>query len=229
MRSAGCIINDIIDINLDKKIKRTEDRVLTSKKITIFEACFLLCIFLLLSLLILLQFKINSILIALASVPLIVIYPFMKRYTYWPQLFLGLVFNWGILITSIEFYNKITINALILYIACIFWTLAYDTIYAYQDREDDIKNNIKSTAILFGNNGNKFVLLFYFIFFVILGFVSYNKSNSFLSLIIAFVYILFMFFYLKKWKLNSKKSSNYFFNFNNFIGLFAFIFLIIFQ
>ena len=94
MRSAGCIINDIIDINLDKKIERTAERPLTSNKVSIFEAIILLCLFLLLSFYILLQFDFYSIIIALASIPLVFLYPFLKRYTYWPQLGLGLVFNW---------------------------------------------------------------------------------------------------------------------------------------
>ena len=130
MRSAGCIINDLIDINIDIKIKRTANRPLTSKKLSIFEALILLFIILILSLLILLQFSFNTILIGLISIPLILIYPFMKRLIYFPQLVLGIVFNWGIIVVSFELYNKITFDLLILYVGCIFWTLAYDTIYA---------------------------------------------------------------------------------------------------
>jgi len=228
MRSAGCIINDLIDINLDKKIRRTAKRPLTSKKVSIFEASILLFILLFLSLIILLQFKVATILIGIASIPLVVIYPFMKRYTYWPQLFLGLVFNWGVLIVSIEFYNEIRLNLLLLYFACVVWTLAYDTIYAYQDREDDIENNIKSTAVLFGINGHKFVLIFYLVFFLILGFLGYKSSGSFLSFAVIIAFIFVMMLNLKKWRLNSRSSSNYYFKFNNFVGLFSFLFLVIF-
>ena len=84
----------------------------------------------------------------------------MKRFTYWPQLILGITFSWGILIVSVEYINGISLQTIFLYIACIFWTLGYDTIYAYQDHKDDKKINLKSTAILFGKNGKKFVLLF---------------------------------------------------------------------
>ena len=228
MRSAGCIINDLIDINIDKKIERTSARPLTSNDISIREAFFLLSFLLLLSLIILLQFKIQSILIGLASVPLIIIYPFMKRYTYWPQFFLGLIFSWGILIVSVEFYNKINFYFLLLYVGCIFWTLGYDTIYAYQDRKDDLLNNIKSTAVLFDSKGNFFVMFVYSIFFLIIGFLGYNSSSSFLSILVIIPFIFAMIIYLNKWNLNSKNSSNYYFKFNNVIGLFCFVFLMIF-
>ena len=102
------------------------------------------------------------------------------------------------------------------------WTLAYDTIYAYQDLEDDIKNNIKSTAVLFGMNGHKLVFIFYLIFFLIIGFLGYKSSDSFLSLAMIIAFIFVMIFHLKKWRLNSRNSSNYYFKFNNFVGLFSF-------
>ena len=228
MRSAGCIINDLIDINLDKKVERTSTRPLTAKKVSIFESIILLFILLFLALLILLQFNLNSILLGLLSIPLIILYPFLKRYTYWPQLGLGIVFAWGVLITSIQFTGTISYNLLLLYIACIFWTLAYDTIYAYQDRLDDIDTNIKSTAVLFGNMGRKYVLIFYNIFFIIVGFLGFYSSRSFISLIVIIALIIVMNSYLKKWKLDSKQSCSYYFKFNNVIGLACFIFLFLF-
>ncbi len=228
MRSAGCIINDLIDINIDKKIERTINRPLTSKKIKILEALILLLILLSFSLLILLQFNFNTILIGLLSLPFIIIYPFMKRLIYFPQLVLGLVFNWGVFIVSFEIYNKITFDLLVLYIACIFWTLAYDTIYAYQDMKDDIKNKLKSTAILFGARGQLFVKLFYIIFLSIIGYLGFKSSNSMVSIAIIFLFMLFIIIYLNKWKIESNASSNYFFKINNYIGLFSFIYLITF-
>ena len=152
----------------------------------------------------------------------------MKRFTYWPQFFLGLAFNWGVLIVSIEFFNEINLYFFLLYFACVFWTLGYDTIYAYQDREDDLKNKIKSTAVLFGALGNKFVKIFYTIFFLIIGFLGYKSSGTLHSLAVIFLFIFAMILYLNKWRLNSKNSSNYYFRFNNFIGLFCFLFLLIF-
>lgn len=228
MRSAGCIINDLVDINLDKNIERTALRPLTSKKISILEAILFLFVLLFLSLIILLQFQINTILIGLVSIPLVICYPYMKRYTNWPQLCLGLVFSWGVLIVSMEFFNEINLYFFLLYFSCVFWTLAYDTIYAYQDREDDLKNNIKSTAVLFGALGHKFVMIFYLIFFLIIGFLGYKSSGTIQSLAVIFLFIFAMILYLNKWKLDSKNSSNYYFRFNNFIGLFCFLYLLIF-
>ena len=228
MRSAGCIINDLVDINLDKKIQRTAERPLASKKISILEASLLLFALLFSSLIILLQFKISTILIGLASIPLVVIYPFMKRYTYWPQLFLGLVFNWGVLIVAVQFMGTITFDFLLLYFGCIFWTLAYDTIYAYQDVKEDIKYNIKSTAVLFGEKGHKYVRIFYSLFFIIIGLLGFYSSQSLFSLIVIIVLIFAMGLYLNKWKLNSVNSSNHYFRFNNIIGLLCFLYLFIF-
>ena len=152
----------------------------------------------------------------------------MKRYTSWPQLVLGIIFNWGIIIVSIEFYGYLSYHLILLYLGCIFWTLGYDTIYAYQDREDDIKNNIKSTAVLFGNNGKQFVLLFYIFFLSIIGYVSFDRSNTTVGIAILFLFSLAILFFLNKWDINSSKSSNKYFKFNNIIGIFCFIYLIIF-
>jgi len=228
MRSVGCIINDLIDINIDKKIERTSRRPLASNKLSITEAFIMLTILLIPSFLILMQFSLKTILFGLASVPLIVIYPFTKRFTNWPQLFLGIVFNWGVLIVSIEFLGILKTDFILLYIGCIFWTLAYDTIYAYQDRKDDIENKIKSTAVIFDKFGKVYVSLFYSIFFIIVGFLGYKSSSNFLSLIVIFIFMFSVILYLNKWNLDSKSNSNYYFKFNNYIGLFCFLFLIIF-
>ncbi len=228
MRSAGCIINDFVDINLDKNVERTAERPLTSKKVSITEAIVLLFVLLFFSFYILLQFNFYAIVIGLASIPLVLLYPFLKRYTYWPQLGLGLVFSWGVLIEPIQFTGTISLSFLLLYIACVFWTLAYDTIYAYQDREDDIKNNVKSTAVLFGFNGRKYVRVFYSIFYIIIGFLGFYSSKSFLSLVVIIALIFVMSLHLNKWKLDSTNSSNHYFKFNNIIGLLCFLYLVIF-
>ena len=228
MRSAGCIINDLVDIKLDRNVERTAKRPLTSNKVTILEAIVLLIFLLFLSFLILLRFDFKAILLSLGSIPLIIFYPFMKRYTNWPQLALGIVFNWGVLIVAIQFIGEINFKFLLLYIACIFWTLAYDTIYAYQDRNDDINNNIKSTAVLFGQKGYKYVQIFYNIFFIIIGFLGFYSSQSFISLIVIIALIIAMNIYLKKWRLDSRESCNYYFKFNNIIGLICFIYLTLF-
>ena len=228
MRSAGCIINDFVDIKIDKKIKRTSERPLTSKKIKKFEAIIFLVLILLLAFLILIQFNTKAIIVSLFSLPLIVLYPFMKRFTYWPQLMLGIVFNWGILIVAIQFYQYIPSIYIIFYIGCIFWTLGYDTIYAYQDRKDDIKNDIKSTAVLFDYKGKYYVLLFYIIFLIILGYIGFWSSNSIISIFVIIMFLFIILLTINKWDYNSKNSSNIFFRLNSYFGLICFIYLIIF-
>ena len=162
------------------------------------------------------------------SFPLIILYPYMKRYTNWPQLLLGLIFNWGILIVGLEFLDFFNWDYFLLYVGCTFWTLGYDTIYAYQDRDDDIKNKIGSTAVLFGKNGKFIVKFFYLIFILIIGYLSLKTNGSFLNLIMIITYIFILNIILNKWNINSKTSSNYFFKFNNLVGFSCFLFLIIF-
>ena len=228
MRSAGCIVNDLVDIKIDKKVERTSQRPLVIKSVTIFEAIIFLILLLILSLLILVQFNIKAIVIGLFSLPLVILYPYMKRFTYWPQLVLGVIFNWGIFIVSMQFNGYVTISSIILYLGCIFWTLGYDTIYAYQDRGDDIKNNIKSTAVLFGDKGKKYVLLFYIIFLIILGYIGFQTSGSIASIFVLILFLIVMSFFLNKWNLSSRSNSNNYFKLNNFFGLICFIYLIIF-
>jgi 4-hydroxybenzoate polyprenyltransferase len=228
MRSAGCVINDLIDINIDIKTKRTKNRPLASKKISVIEAFIILSILLILSLIVLFQFNFLSILIGVLSFPFIVLYPYMKRHTYWPQVFLGIIFSWGIIIVASQFLTNFIWDYFLLYIGCIFWTLAYDTIYAYQDRDDDIQNKIKSTAVFLGDKGIKYVKFFYLIFFLIIGYLSFNSSNNFYSLIVIIIVIFAMNYILNKWNPISIKSSNFYFKFNNAIGLFCFLFLLIF-
>lgn len=228
MRSAGCIINDLADINIDKNIARTANRPLASSKINKKEAIVFLFLLLLLSFTILLQFNFYSILLGISSLPFIILYPFMKRYTNWPQLILGIIFNWGVLIVSIQFLNNFNKDFIILYFGCIFWTLAYDTIYAYQDRKDDAINGIKSTAVLLDNKGLKYVKFFYFVFFTAIIYLVWKNSQNIYSLVVAIIFIFAMNIVLNKWDIKSIKSSNYYFKFNNFIGLCCFLFLLTF-
>tara|TARA_B100001778_G_scaffold253026_1_gene213133 strand:+ start:34 stop:897 length:864 start_codon:yes stop_codon:yes gene_type:complete len=228
MRSAGCIINDIIDRDIDKLVKRTQSRPITSKSISLIEAILLLIFFLLLGFLILLQFDLHAIICGLLSVPIIIIYPFMKRITYWPQVFLGIAFSWGVLIVSVQFLQSLTLQFILLYIACVFWTLGYDTIYAYQDKEDDIKQNIKSTAVNFGENGRWFVIFCYALVLLIFAFLGWNASNSIFSLIIIAIIGICTYIAIQKWDINSPESSNFYFRQNNILAFMLFIYLLIF-
>ena len=228
MRSAGCIINDIVDRKIDIKIKRTEERPLASNKISITESLIFLSILLLLSFLILIQFNYISIIVALLIMPLVILYPYMKRITHWPQLILGLVFSWGIIIVSLEFNQVITLNYGLLYIGCIFWTMGYDTIYAYQDLNDDLKNNIKSTAVFFNKKGKLFVSICYILMFIIFGYIGWKSSNSLVSLIVIATIAICTYIAIQKWDINSSKSSNFYFRQNNILAFMLFLYLLIF-
>lgn len=226
MRSAGCIINDLVDQNIDSKIERTALRPIAAKKISNLHAIIFLIILLTIGLLILLQFKLETILAGLVCTPLIVMYPFMKRITFWPQLFLGIVFNWGIIICSVEFFGTITKEFFIFYLACIFWTIGYDTIYAFQDLKDDIKNKIKSTAVLFRDKGKYLVLTSYTLMFLLIGYLSFLKTNKLVTMFFLIIIIIFIFFNLLRWDHESESNSGKIFRQNNTFGAMIFLYLL---
>ena len=226
MRSAGCIINDLVDQNIDSKIERTALRPIAAKKISNLHAIIFLIILLTIGLLILLQFIFETILAGLVCTPLIVMYPFMKRITFWPQLFLGIVFNWGIIICSVEFFGTITREFFIFYLACIFWTIGYDTIYAFQDLKDDIKNKIKSTAVLFRDKGKYLVLTSYTLMFLLIGYLSFLKTNKLVTMFFLIIIIIFIFFNLLKWDHKSENNSGKIFRQNNTFGAMIFLYLL---
>ncbi len=211
MRSAGCIINDLVDQNIDAKIERTALRPIAAKKISNLHAIILLIILLTIGLLTLLQFKFETILAGLACTPLIVMYPFMKRITFWPQLFLGIVFNWGIIICSVEFFGSITKEFFMLYLACVFWTIGYDTIYAFQDLKDDIKTKIKSTAVLFNDKGRYLVLASYTLMFLLIGYLTFVKTNKLITMFFLLAIIIFIIFNLLRWDHKSESNSGKYF------------------
>lgn len=152
MRSAGCVINDILDKKFDEKVERTKNRPLASKTISLNRALALLTFLLFLGFIVLVQFNLKTIVSGILLLPLIVLYPLTKRITYYPQVFLGIIYNFGILMSSLAILDKITPGALIIYASCIIWTVIYDTIYAFQDIADDLDIGVKSTAIRFGKN-----------------------------------------------------------------------------
>ena len=226
MRSAGCIINDLVDQNIDSKIERTALRPIAAKKISNLHAIIFLIILLTIGFLILLQFKFETILAGLVCTPLIVMYPFMKRITFWPQLFLGIVFNWGIIICSVEFFGTITKEFFIFYLACIFWTIGYDTIYAFQDLKDDIKNKIKSTAVLFRDKGKYLVLTSYTLMFLLIGYLSFLKTNKLVTMFFLIIIVIFIFFNLLRWDHKSESNSGKIFRQNNTFGAMIFLYLL---
>lgn len=151
MRGAGCTWNDITDREYDAKVARTADRPIPSGALSLKQAYLFLTAQLLIGFLVWLTLPLDAKIVALLAVPLVAAYPFMKRITYWPQAWLGLTFNWGVLVAAATI-GSIGLNALVLFSALVLWTIAYDTIYALQDREDDALIGVKSTARLFGSN-----------------------------------------------------------------------------
>ncbi len=199
MRSAGCIFNDVVDKDIDKKVKRTKLRPIAANKISIKKALSYVAILCSLAFIVLIQFNSLTIILGMGSMLLAFTYPFMKRVTYWPQLFLGLTFNWGVVMAWASINNDISLSILILYISAIFWTLGYDTIYGAQDMSDDEIIGVKSTSIKFKKNMKLFVLSTYLIsilgiFYLLSRNLNFNLTTLFLSLfIISLVYQIFIF------------------------------------
>jgi 4-hydroxybenzoate polyprenyltransferase len=161
MRGAGCVVNDIVDRNFDGKVARTALRPIPSGQVSVRQALLFMGALMAIGGVIVLQFNLLTIWIALASLPFVAMYPFMKRITWWPQLFLGLAFNWGALVGWAAITGELRVETFVLYAAGIFWTLGYDTIYAHQDKEDDALIGVKSTARLFQDNSRQWILAFY--------------------------------------------------------------------
>ena len=164
MRSAGCIVNDILDRKYDVLVKRTKNRPIASGKISVKLSLLYVIILCSLSFLILIQFNLTTILLGLASMPFAFSYPLMKRFTYWPQLFLGFTFNYGLIMAWFSLNPEFNSIPLVFYIGAIFWTLAYDTIYGFQDIKDDEIIGVKSTSIKFKKNPKIFIFVCYLIF-----------------------------------------------------------------
>ena len=225
MRSAGCIFNDIIDRDLDKKVKRTQGRPIASKKISITMAFVYVIILCLLASTVLLQFNWLTIFLGMSSMTLAFTYPFMKRITYWPQLFLGLTFNWGIVMGWTSITGTISAEVIILYLAAIFWTLGYDTIYGFQDIKDDEIIGVKSTAIKFKKNARVFVGICYSLcIFLILSLCIMLNVDKYI-IILSIFFILTLFYQLKIFKKNKPQSYLRAFKINNLTGLFIHLFI----
>lgn len=150
MRGAGCTWNDLVDRDIDARVERTRSRPIPSGQVTVKAAAVFLVVQALIGLVVLLQFNRSTILVGIASLAVVAIYPFMKRITYWPQIFLGLAFSWGALMGWPAIFGRLDLPAWLLYAGSIAWVIHYDTIYAHQDREDDALVGLKSTALLFG-------------------------------------------------------------------------------
>ena len=228
MRGAGCTWNDFLDKDYDKSVKRTKDRPLASSKIKITTAIFFLIIQLFVGLLILIQFNKLTIIFGCLSLIPVFIYPLMKRITWWPQVFLGITFNWGALLGWMSVSNNFSsVYPLFLYIACIFWTIGYDTIYAHQDKVDDLLLNLKSSAIKLGENTKYAMLIFYSIFFIIFAVILLNLSNSLIihiAILSLLVHLVSQILYLD---IDNSERCLKIFKSNNLLGIQISFFLIL--
>ena len=181
MRGTGCTLNDIVDRNYDGLVARTKGRPIPSGRVSVKQAFIFLVSQCLLGLVILLQFNFYTILLASASLLIVAIYPFMKRVTHWPQLVLGLAFNWGALVGWSAVQGSLAWPPLVLYLGGIFWTLGYDTIYAHQDKEDDVLIGVKSTALQFGENTRGWLIGFFVLALVSIDAALWLAGASFIA------------------------------------------------
>ena len=228
MRSAGCIINDIADKEFDKKVSRTKNRPIASGQISVTIGLILSFILCLLALLVLINFNKLTIILAFCSMPLAFTYPLMKRFTYWPQLFLGITFNYGLILGWTSIQNEINLIPIILYFGAIFWTLGYDTIYGFQDIKDDEIIGVNSTSIKFKKNPTQFLLICLLIFSTTLLMTGYMMNFNYLYFLsLLFIFFHLFFYQLKKFDSKDALSCLKLFKSNNHLGFFTYLSLVI--
>ena len=223
MRSAGCIVNDILDRKFDKKVTRTKNRPIASGEISVQTGILYTLILCLLAFIVLLNFNNFTIIIALASMPLAFTYPLMKRFTYWPQLFLGITFNYGLILGWTSISEQLDIVPIIFYLGAIFWTLGYDTIYGFQDIKDDEIIGVKSTSIKFKGTAKIFLILCYLslISSLVIGGLMMNfNSIYFLSITIPIIHLFF--YQINNFDSKNPASCLKIFKSNNYLGIIIF-------
>tara|TARA_Y100001958_G_C21192589_1_gene520475 strand:- start:655 stop:1521 length:867 start_codon:yes stop_codon:yes gene_type:complete len=220
MRSAGCIVNDIFDKEFDKKVSRTKNRPIAAEKVSVKLGLFYAIILCFFAFLVLINFNLFTIFLALASMPLAFTYPLMKRFTYWPQLFLGITFNYGLILGWTSITENLNIIPIIFYFGAIFWTLSYDTIYGFQDIKDDEIIGLKSTSIKFKGSEKKFLITCYFILVLSLilgGYFSEFGLFYFIFLIIPSIHIIL--YQMRIFDQNNPDKCLRIFKSNNYFGL----------
>ena len=219
MRSAGCIVNDISDKEFDKKVERTKNRPIASGNISVKLGLLYTIILCSIAFLVLINFNNLTIILALGSMPLAFTYPLMKRFTYWPQLFLGITFNYGLVLGWTAIQGEINAVAIIFYFGAIFWTLGYDTIYGFQDIKDDEIIGVKSTSIKFKKKPKLFLTTCYLLFLISLILVSFImklNSMSYFFILISAVHLFF--FQIYNFNYQDPKNCLKIFKSNNFFG-----------
>ena len=228
MRSAGCIINDIVDRKFDTKVERTKSRPIASGKVSVKEGLLLSLFLCFIALGVLVQFNKLTIVLALASMPLAFTYPYMKRFTYWPQLYLGITFNYGLLLGWSSIQNNITMAPLVFYFGAIFWTLGYDTIYGFQDIKDDEIIGVKSTSIKFKDNPKIFLIICYLISIISLILTGYLMKFSLVFYLFLLFPILHLFIYqIRYLDISNNLQCLKIFKSNNSFGVLIFLNILI--
>ena len=228
MRSAGCIINDLLDRDIDKKVRRTQNRPLVSNSLSIKNSIILLIVLLSIGLIVLTQLNLPSIILALVIVPLVFLYPLAKRYFFLPQFVLAFTYNWGCFIgwSSLESPSRFK-EISILFLSLVLWTIIYDTVYATQDEYDDRKLSLKSSALLFGKY--KLVILNFLIILMYSLLMLFGKNLGFNFLFFIFLTLQLILNLMDLnyiWK-NDSLRSGFYFNRNNYYGIFLLLSIII--
>jgi 4-hydroxybenzoate polyprenyltransferase len=227
MRGAGCTYNDIVDHDIDMEVARTRSRPLPSGRVTRFQAKAFMLLQALVGLVVLLQFNGFTIFLGFLSLALVAIYPFAKRFTDWPQFFLGLAFSWGAIMGWTAEFGSLSLAAIILYVAAIAWTIGYDTIYAYQDREDDELIGVRSTARRFGDNPRPWLIGLYGIavFLMLFAFLSAGAGFfAYVGLLVAAVMLAYQILVLN---IHDPLQCLALFKFNGVVGLIIFAGLVL--
>ena len=219
MRSAGCIINDIVDKDYDKKVKRTKQRPIAANLVSVTQALIYSALLCLVAFFILIQFNKLTIILGLSSMLLAFSYPFMKRITYWPQLFLGITFNWGLIMAWAASTNYISQEIIIFYLSAIFWTLGYDTIYGAQDIKDDEIIGIKSTSIKFKKNIKQFVSINYLLSSLLIIYLIKNELGFNVLTFFMIIFILSLIYQIKLFDKTRPQTCLKAFRLNNLSGL----------
>lgn len=219
MRSAGCIINDIADRDFDKKVARTKNRPITSGQISVKEAIVFLGFLLLIGLIILLQFNKLTILLGFFALFFVILYPFCKRFTYFPQFILGITFNFSVLMSYSAITNQINLSIILLYLVAVIWTIIYDTIYAFADIADDVKIGIKSTAIKFSKNPKLILIILGVVKILLLTIIAIINKFHYVNFIIIFCYLLFFSQQIKLLDISDKNNCIKYFKANIYNGL----------
>ncbi len=227
MRSAGCIFNDIVDKDIDRKVDRTKERPIAAGKISVKQSLIYVLVLCALAFIVLIQFNFLTIILGMSSMLLAFAYPFMKRITYWPQLFLGLTFNWGLVMAWTSMGNSISAEIIIFYISAIFWTLGYDTIYGIQDMSDDEIIGVKSTSIKFKKNIKYFVSLAFLLTGLCMSYVFRNFLGLNLFTFLIFLFFLSLLYQILVFKINNSKSCLKAFKFNNVSGAIVFFSILV--